>query len=185
MRYVLGLLTLAMFGQAPAVRPEFEVASIKPASRDTVSKVLVGMHGDGSQVTWARLSLNDYIGAAYHLRNYQISGPDWLASERFDITAKIPTGGAVKDVPGMLQALLEERFQMKMHRESKELAVYGLVLGKGGAKLQETPNDSGNGDGGSATVAAKSVPGGITVNFGNGASFTFAVHGAVHGPPGG
>lgn len=182
MRYVLGLLTLALFGQAPAARPEFEAASIKPASLDAASEVLVGMHVDGSQVTWARLSLNDYIGAAYRVRNYQISGPEWLASERFDITAKIPAGGTAKDVPSMLQALLEERFQMKMHRESKDLPVYGLVVGKGGVKLQETPNDSGidagkdgqNGGGGTANVAAKSVPGGVTVNFGNGASFTFA-----------
>ncbi len=65
-----------------------------------------------------------------------------MASERFDINAKLPAGTATKDVPEMLQALLEDRFQMKMHRESKELPVYSLVVAKGGLKMQDSPPDS-------------------------------------------
>ena len=96
------LAATALFGQTPAARPEFEVASIKPSAPLGTSKVLAGGHVDGSQVSWASLSLNDYLGAAYHVRNYQISGPEFLASERFDITAKLPAGGAAKDVSAML-----------------------------------------------------------------------------------
>jgi uncharacterized protein (TIGR03435 family) len=65
-----------------------------------------------------------------------------MASERFDIMAKLPAGGSPKDLRVMLQALLEDRFQIKMHRESKEFPVYGLVLEKGGLKMQESPPDS-------------------------------------------
>ena len=83
-----------------------------------------GTHIDGSQVSFKFLSLNNYIAYAYRVKNYEISGPDWMASARFDITAKLPAGGSAKDVSAMLQALLEDRFQLKVHRESKELPVY-------------------------------------------------------------
>ena len=179
----LGLIILAsgaVFGQAPA-RLEFEVASIKPSAPVGTNplgtnRVLAGMHVDGAQVSWTLLSLNDYIDSAYRLRSYQISGPDWMASARFDVTAKLPDGATRKDIPAMLQALLAERFQLKTHRENKELAVYGLVVAKSGLKMQEsaadTPSETQNGGG--ASVAAVSQPGGVTVNYGNGAYFTFA-----------
>jgi uncharacterized protein (TIGR03435 family) len=176
-RYLIGLLTsVALFGQAPAARPEFEVASIRPGAPPGTSRVLGGMQIDGSQVTWTFLSLKDYIGRAYRVRNYQISGPDWLASQRFDITAKLPVGGSAKDVSAMLEALLEDRFQMKTHRESKDFPVYGLVVGKGGLKMKESLPDSPDTktDSGAASVAAVSRPGGVTVNYSNGSNFTFA-----------
>lgn len=71
-----------------------------------------------------------YLGMAYDLKNYEISTPDWMASERWDITAKLPDGSDPKQIPEMLQGLLRDRFQMKMHRETKELPVYGLIRGK-------------------------------------------------------
>jgi uncharacterized protein (TIGR03435 family) len=122
--------------------------------------------------------LDDYIAISYRVKNYQISAPEWMASERFDINAKLPEGGVAKQVPEMLQVLLEERFQMKMHRESKEFPVYGLVLGKGDVKLRESPPDSAhdaqNGaQRGAVNVAASGQPGGVTINYGNGSYFTF------------
>jgi uncharacterized protein (TIGR03435 family) len=179
-KYLLGILIcVTAFGQTPATRPEFEVASIKPSAPMGSAKVLAGMHVDGSQVSWASLSLNDYLGSAYRVRSYQISGPDFMASERFDITAKLPAGSVVKDVRAMLQALLEDRFQLKMHRETKDFPVYGLVVGKGGLKMQESPTEPGADTNGGdrpagANVAAVSRPGGVTVNYGSGAYFTFA-----------
>lgn len=175
---LLGLLaSVALFGQAPASRLEFEVASIKPATPDEFNRVGAGMHVDGAQVSWKFLSLKDYVGAAYRVKAYQISEPDWMASARFDIVAKLPAGAAPKDVAEMLRALLEDRFQLKTHRESEDLPVYDLVVGKGGLKMQESPPDSGkdvqNGQGG-VTAAATRVPGGVTINYGNGGHFTFA-----------
>lgn len=177
---LLGVLAaVALFGQAQPARPEFEVASIKPSASAGINRVRVGLHIDGSQVSAASLSLDNLIGIAYRVKRYQISGPDWMASERFDIAAKLPTGAAEKEIPEMLQTLLEQRFQMKMHRESKELPVYALVVGKGGAKLQESPADSvpqtqksGSQDG--VNVAASGQASGISINYGNGSYFTFA-----------
>jgi uncharacterized protein (TIGR03435 family) len=179
----VAVLGPGLFAQAPAGRPEFEVASIKPSPPDQANQVNGGLHIDGSQVSCVRFSLNDYIGMAYNVKRYQISSPDWMASERFDITAKIPAGDAAKNVPKMFQALLEDRFQMKMHRESKELPAYALVIGKSGPKIQESPADSSH-DGGThqdggtqrreVNVAVSGRQGGATVNYGNGSYFTFA-----------
>lgn len=175
----LCLVAAIAFGQTPPARPEFEVASIKPSASAGVDRVRVGVHIDGSQVSCASLSLKEYIAIAYRLKNYQISGPDWISSERFDIAAKLPAGGVAKDVPGMLQALLDDRFQMKMHRESKEFPVYAMVVGKDGVKMQESAPDSGKdaepSDGrAGVNVAASGERKGVSINYGHGSYFTFA-----------
>ena len=54
----------------------------------------------------------------------QISGPDWLATERYDIAAKVPPGTTVEQLRLMRQGLLAERFQVRLHRETKTLPVY-------------------------------------------------------------
>ena len=66
----------------------------------------------------------------------QISGPDWLATERYDSTAKVPPGTTVEQLRLMLQRLLAERFQVRLHRETKTLPVYYLTVAKNGPKLQ-------------------------------------------------
>jgi uncharacterized protein (TIGR03435 family) len=178
-RFLPGLLaSIPLFGQTPAARPEFEVASIKPASPDEFNRVGAGVHIDGSQVSYRFFSLDELIVVAYNVKRYQVSGPDWMASERFDITAKLPMGGSAKDVAVMLQALLENRFQIKMHHESREFPVYGLVVGKGGLKMQESPPDPAtqaqSGDRQGFNAGSTTRHGGITVNFGTGSYFTFA-----------
>ena len=73
--------------QTPPAAPEFEVASVKPSTGET-DRVNVGVHVDGSQVHIADFSLQDYIRVAYRVKNYQVTGPDWL-SERFNVDAKL------------------------------------------------------------------------------------------------
>jgi uncharacterized protein (TIGR03435 family) len=145
------LVSAALLGQPAPMRSQFEVASIKPSPPEEANRVRAGLHLDGSQVSCARFSLNDYIGMAYNVKRYQISSPDWMASEQFDITAKLPSADAAKDVPQMSQALLEDRFQLKMHRESKELPAYALVIGKGGPERREV-NVAVSGQQGGATI---------------------------------
>jgi len=173
---VSGILAAALVcAQAPAARPEFEVASIKPSAPLGVNQVRAGLRIDGAQVNCTALSVINLMGIAYRVRNYQIAGPEWMASERFDVNAKLPDGSAAKDVPEMLQTMIEERFQIKMHRENRDLPVYGLVMGKGGLKMQQSAPDSlpdtpTSGD--TVNVAAAGQAGGATINYGNGAYFT-------------
>ena len=93
---------------------------------------------DGTRATFNYESLNDLIAYAYKLRSYEISGPEWLVTDRFDIAARLPEGATKDDVPEMLQALLAERFKLATHREMSEQPVLGLVIGKSGPKLKES-----------------------------------------------
>jgi len=170
------LAALPLLAQAPA-HLEFEVASIKPAEALGPRNIRAGVHVDGSQVTCAQLSLDNLVEIAYRVKSYQVSGPDFMASERFDINAKLPEGAAEKDVPEMLQSLLADRFGMKLHHENKDLPVYALVLGKGELKMRESPPDS-PADAQPAgqravNVAASGHPGGVSINYGNGSYFSF------------
>lgn len=180
-RGILAILAAAAaWAQNEPARPEFEVASIRPSAPYTgAGQLKVGVHIDGAQVNCIYLSLKDYIRMGYQVKDYQIVGPEWLASARFDITAKIPGDAAQGKVRDMVQALLADRFQMKMHRDTKELPVYGLVVAKGGLKMKESAPDadaaapSGPSDGGRGTVnvTATGGPGGTTVSFGMGSYF--------------
>jgi uncharacterized protein (TIGR03435 family) len=166
-----------LLSQTPPARPEFEVASIKPTAVTPLgAQVHVGIQIDGAQAHCSYLSLKDYLRIAYDVKDYQITGPDWMASERFDIHAKLPENGRGK-FREMLQNLLTDRFQIKMHRDSKEFSVYGIVVGKGGLKLKESPLDpetEGDGGKGVVNVSAEGGRGGTTVKFGRGAYFSLA-----------
>src|SRR5207244_3646801 len=99
--------------------------------------------------------LKDYIGFAFRVRQELISGPDWLASEKFDIAATLPAGSTQAQANEMLKALLIERFQLKTHQGKKELPVYLLGLEKDGLKLQPSL------DTGAAPVNQAAVAGGM------------------------
>jgi len=162
-----------LLAQTAPPRAEFEVASVKPTTLvPDVTQVHVGVQIDGAQVHCTYLSLRNLIRIAYKVKEYQITGPDWIASQRFDIHAKLPAGATREQVPEMLQTLLEQRFQLKLHRDSKEFPVYGVVVGKGGLKLKESPLDPETQAG--VNVTAEGSARGTTLTFGRGAYFTLA-----------
>jgi uncharacterized protein (TIGR03435 family) len=70
------------------------------------------------------------------LKDYQVSTPDWMNDERYDLTATMPAGTPPHEVLLMLQALLVDRFKLATHRETRELAVYALVVERNGLKLK-------------------------------------------------
>jgi uncharacterized protein (TIGR03435 family) len=80
---------------------------------------------------------------AYSLQDYELVGPDWIkGEERYDIYANAPGPATDEAMRPMLQALLLERFQMKVHRETREMAAYLLLPGKGAAKVKDSAADS-------------------------------------------
>jgi uncharacterized protein (TIGR03435 family) len=171
------LLVLAGFTVSIRAQPAFEVASIRPSGPVTQG-VTAGVHIDGAQVRCLLLSLRDYVRMAYKVKDYQIEGPDWMASARFDIVAKLPAGATPEQVPEMVGALLSNRFQIKMHRDSKEFSVYGLVAGKGGPKLKASPADpvpegADAGKGAVNVVAAASATGTV-IDLGKGSSISIS-----------
>jgi uncharacterized protein (TIGR03435 family) len=98
-----------------------------------------GPHVTLSQAEYNFMLLRDLIAIAYNVKAYQITGPPFLATERFDIVAKMPDGASKDDAPKFLQALLAERFKLVVHRDTQERPVLALVVGKDGPKLKESP----------------------------------------------
>jgi bla regulator protein BlaR1 len=128
--------------------PVFEVASIKP-NKSGEPNVSLMFTPNGFHATNA--PLREVIQLAYQVQEFQLSGgPPWINSERYDIVAKVDSSATEKvnqlDMDqhrAMLRPLLEDRFQLKVHQETKELPVYALVVGKNGPKLHEAkPNDT-------------------------------------------
>jgi uncharacterized protein (TIGR03435 family) len=173
----IGLLTASVgLAQTPGQKLEFEVASIRPSQTDAPdSAVALGLRLDGAQARIGSLPLRDYIAMAYRIKTYQVAGPDWLATQKFNVNAKLPERSTVDQIPGMLQALLEERFALKFHREPKEMSVYALVLGKPPLRLKESRVDpDAPVPTGAVNVSASGSAAGVAVNLGNGSSYTFA-----------
>ena len=134
---MLFLAGSALFAQ----NPTFDVASIKPTAPQEMGRIMVRMGGDPGRIDWVNVSLRDVVRTAYGVKDYQVSGPDWMTSARFDIQAKYPPDTPIETRNLMLQALLAERFSLKVHKESKETQTYNLVVGKNGHKLKKAdPN---------------------------------------------
>lgn len=167
---------LALWAQAPAGKLEFEVASVRPSAPQSAdNRVAVGLHMDGLQVRINSFTFKDYIALAYRVQAYQITGPDWMGSERFDVNAKLPAGGTTAQIPEMMQALLTDRFQLKFHRDKKDLPVYAVSVGKPPLRLTEvapTPQDEPNGP--AVNVSGSGGANGVSVDLGRGSSYTFA-----------
>ena len=119
--------------------PAFEVAVIKPATIEGLQAAQragqqphAGVTVDNNRLDMGFQSLSDIIARAYAVIPAQLVGPDSLKTDRYDILAKLPAGANEDQVPQMLQALLAERFGLKIHREKRETAIYALVVSKGG-----------------------------------------------------
>jgi uncharacterized protein (TIGR03435 family) len=140
---VLLILTGALLGQAPGAAA-FEVASVKIAQPISITpeqiragvRPRIGMTVDAGRADMLHVSLSALVMQAYRVKPYQVSGPDWMGTQYFDISAKIPDGATKEQVPEMVRALLEERFHLAAHKESKEMLINALVEAKGGAKLK-------------------------------------------------
>ena len=137
----------AVFAQTAQNSPTFEVASVKPAAPITGNAIRVMMRGgpgtpDPGQITYTNVTVKNVLMNAYGVKGFQISGPGWLDSERYDIVAKLPRGATKAEFMAMLQNLLAERFKLTLHREKKDLPMYVLVVGKNGPKLKESVDDA-------------------------------------------
>jgi len=106
------------------------------AALQSGGKMPYGANIDNGRAEYRYLDLKTLLTYAYQVKDYQITGPDWMATTRFDIEAKMPEGSTKDDAPKMLQSLLEERFKLTTHRASAEHPVLALVVSKGGPKLK-------------------------------------------------
>jgi len=140
---VLGIAVVAVpiFSQGPAGgRPQFDVASIKvhppPLTRIVVTAPPGRFMAEG-------FSLKMLAARAYSLPEVRVvGGPNWVESERYDIEAKAEGAIPAGQMPLMLQSLLEDRFHLKAHKESREMPVYELHVARSGSKLKPSEDQT-------------------------------------------
>ena len=126
--------------QSTASSPSFEVASIK--ANHSGERIMLFQPGRGGRFTATNCSLRLLIQYAYGVMQFQISSaPDWVKSDRYDIAAKVEGDPQVRELRAMLQRLLEDRFQLKHHLDTKEAVVYDLVVSKAGKLREAEPGD--------------------------------------------
>jgi uncharacterized protein (TIGR03435 family) len=138
------LAATAAFGQsADAPAPAFDVASVKVSQPGTGGerRRTERIQVSPGTVTMRNVTLKAAIRWAWHVSEYQVTGPDWLDSERYEIAGK--AAGPVTDdqLRLMMQALLRERFKLTLHLQTKELGAYLLVAGKNGPKVHESTTE--------------------------------------------
>ena len=135
-------------GQAPADGAQqpplaFETASVKP-NKSGAEERYIRIDPSGASLTVVNLQLRALITFAYQIQSFQLEGgPDWIASERFDILGKperaVPGTGAFfngqEPLRMMLRTLLADRFKLVMHKETKELPIFELVLARQDGRL--------------------------------------------------
>jgi len=153
MRRILLIAGVAIFSCAiaveqPAQKVTFEVASVKPSPPIPPNgRVYFGPPRGGpgtpdlEQISWSYATLKSLLMTAYDMKAYQVSGPAWLDTQRYDIVAKIPASATKEQVNVMWQNLLTERFGVALHHEYTEFQVEELVVAKSGPKLKEAAQD--------------------------------------------
>jgi uncharacterized protein (TIGR03435 family) len=149
-----GLMLFGCTVVAQDLRPSFDAASIRPGappvgpflpgSRPACPLNGCGGPGTGSpeRITFTFTSLKNLIRAAYNVRSaHHIEAPAWMESATFDVIANVPPGATRAQANLMLQNLLADRFQLKVHRSTRELPIYALVVAKNGPKLKASVDD--------------------------------------------
>jgi uncharacterized protein (TIGR03435 family) len=144
------------------------VASVKPAQEPTQTKddytngynagmraalASMGLRVVGQRATVVDATLKDLVRLAYAVKDYQIVGPVSINGPKFDIAATLPAGTERAQAPEMLQTLLAQRFHLELHRETRSLPVYALIVAKGGPKLKASAPPSADHRGESFTIS--------------------------------
>ena len=128
---LIAVIAPSAFSQTnEATRPSFEVATIKPNNPDG-RQMIIGRPGGRVSIVGATVKV--LVATAYRVRDFQvIGGPNWINTERFDIEAKAEEGANRQGQAGllMMQSLLADRFQLKIHTETRELPLYELFVSK-------------------------------------------------------
>jgi uncharacterized protein (TIGR03435 family) len=148
MFFLAGMFAVVATAQNPAdpqkARPveeslTFDVASVKPQVPGEGGRAGGPPKDEPGRIHLAGVTLKGLLISAYGVKDFQVVGPGWLGDERFIVDATMPPDTTKDQTRVMLRNLLAERFKVEVHRETKELPVYSLVVAKNGLKIPATP----------------------------------------------
>lgn len=124
-----------LVAQSALTQPSFEVVSIRsvPSSARPAGKKA---ESDAGRLRYSYIPMLGLIANAYQVETYQLIGPSWLATERYEIEAKLPQNSTRDQIPLMLQTMLADRFHFASHRETRRIPVFALVVAKDGPKMR-------------------------------------------------
>lgn len=143
-----------MSPMAADAHPSFEVATIKPADPKEMNG---NFQIEGDLLSIKNQTVNSLISVSFGIHQKQIVGdPAWLGTERFDIEGKADLAGEpnLQQIQEMIQKLLRDRFDLKFHRDKRDLSIYAIKVAKGGTKIARStttsplPSQTGHGRGG-------------------------------------
>ena len=146
----IGVAVIPIRSQTNPEKPSFEVVSVKPAPPNL--SMMRGGGPRGDRLTLSSVPLRMLMNMAYRDPNGEpfggpeiFGGPDWMDSALFDVEAKADcSGGPLSNgqLALMIQSMLEDRFQLKAHVETRDMPVYNLVVGKDGPKLKASADQT-------------------------------------------
>jgi uncharacterized protein (TIGR03435 family) len=146
----LYLISAACWLAGKCAAQGFEVTSVKSVPLSDLRSRYRPLEGGAGSKTPTRVSgvttLQTMLMKAYGVSSLLISGPSWMATEYYEIAATLPPGVSREQEKIMWQTLLKERFQLEAHRESRQLSIYELGVGRSGPKFKESepaPDSSG------------------------------------------
>jgi len=122
--------------------PVFDVATIKAS--DPNSRTGAGLGAEGRHISYTNQTVKDLVLLAYGIQEKQlVDAPAWLGTEKYDIDGVPDIEGTpnLRQMQEMFRKLLADRFNLKVHMERRDLAVYALALGKGGPKIAKSQGD--------------------------------------------
>ncbi len=157
---VLALIGFVL-AEIPAPAQQFEVVSIRQNTVDDINQRSVQSQ-PGGRIRFVGMPLSTFILPAYDVWSFQIiGGPSWIDSDGWDVIAQaegVPGRLTREQLAPRLRAMLEDRFQLKTHRETRQLPGYSLAVDDRGPKLR--PNTDGKVSNGNNrdTLNAKKVP---------------------------
>lgn len=146
LRRVIALCVTAVLASHAQVgidaSPAFEVATVKPTAPFPGGGFVVAMRGgpgsaDPGRIAYNGVPLERLLVIAYGVKVSEIVGPDWLGTERYDVSAKFPPATTREQFTKMLQQLLIEQLGLKLHRETRVTPIYALTVMPGGHKLKD------------------------------------------------
>jgi uncharacterized protein (TIGR03435 family) len=148
------LAIVCMLSVCAASGQTFEAATVKPNRSGSGNS---SSHDNPGTLIAVNNSLMNYIQSAFRLPEYRVSGPEWLKTERYDITARTGERSSEAEMMKMMQALLAERFKLEYHREMRTFPALALVVGKGGPKFAAVEGEGSSSESGNGKLKAKRI----------------------------